>query len=176
MAFDSPAPINRRTVAKGIAWSVPAVAIAGAAPAFALSGQPPKLTFLGACKFPGNNCGGTVKQAYGFRFKVTNDSLNDVYFCDAWLSDISDPGLSSDELVWKHDGCVTVPAGQTGSLSFFFEYTKSPNLSFTAKLNVEWAHDCPCTEDGYPHTAIREDVNVTDTPPGGACSCNSDFV
>jgi len=41
MAFDSATPINRRTVAKGIAWSVPAVAVAGAVPAFAVSPPPP---------------------------------------------------------------------------------------------------------------------------------------
>lgn len=60
MAFDSAAPINRRTVAKGIAWSVPAVAIAGAAPAFAVTRQPPIEVDFGessACKIPGASYG-----------------------------------------------------------------------------------------------------------------------
>lgn len=48
--------ISRRTLAKGAAWSVPAVAVAAAAPAYAVS------TFItvtqagGACKQPGDSC------------------------------------------------------------------------------------------------------------------------
>ena len=59
MAFDSPAPISRRTVAKGIAWTAPAVAIAGTAPAFAVSRPPIEVDFGNstACKIPGSSYG-----------------------------------------------------------------------------------------------------------------------
>lgn len=59
MAFDSPAPISRRTVAKGIAWTAPAVAIAGTAPAFAVSRPPIEVDFGNstACKIPGKAYG-----------------------------------------------------------------------------------------------------------------------
>lgn len=176
MAFDSPAPISRRTVAKGIAWTAPAVAIAGTAPAFAVSAPPPALVFLGGCKFPGSKCDGTVKQSYGFRFQVTNSTNLDIYFCDAWLSNISTSDINANELVWKHDGCVKVPANGQGTINFFFEYTKSPNLNFSAILNVKWSHNCPCSEDPYPHVTIQESVEILETPPFGACTCDSDFV
>jgi hypothetical protein len=46
--------ISRRTVVKGAAWSVPAIAVAGAAPAMAVSGG--LVSFTGqACKLPGNS-------------------------------------------------------------------------------------------------------------------------
>jgi len=46
--------ISRRTLAKGAAWSVPAVAVAAAAPAYAVSGG--TITFTGQnCKLPGNS-------------------------------------------------------------------------------------------------------------------------
>jgi hypothetical protein len=48
------AGISRRTVVKGAAWSVPAIAVAGAAPAMAVSGG--LVSFTGqACKLPGNS-------------------------------------------------------------------------------------------------------------------------
>lgn len=74
MAFDSATPINRRTVAKGIAWSVPAVAVAGAAPAFAAS--PGFVQFTGnACKEPGNSIPGVPdSKQYYVELVITNQT------------------------------------------------------------------------------------------------------
>lgn len=78
MAFDSAAPINRRTVAKGIAWSVPAVAIASTAPAFATSHDepdPPVFDFANGWKNPGNSCTSRCipKQSYSAKVTLIND-------------------------------------------------------------------------------------------------------
>ena len=58
--LDPPRPgrVSRRTVAKGMAWSVPAVAVASAAPVFAASGAPPTPAVGEACKLPGNSAQG----------------------------------------------------------------------------------------------------------------------
>ena len=62
---------SRRTLVRGIAWSVPVVAVAANAPAFAASYPPIKLTFTGGEKCPGNSNGdnGNVK-TYIFQFQA----------------------------------------------------------------------------------------------------------
>lgn len=78
MASDPAAPINRRTVTKGIAWSVPAVAVAGAAPAFAASPPPPPpppvFDFDAGWKNQGGACTSSCipMQSYGVKVTVTN--------------------------------------------------------------------------------------------------------
>lgn len=54
-----PQGTSRRTVVKGAAWAVPAVALAGAAPAFAASKEPPPPTvsWAGACATTGSGAG-----------------------------------------------------------------------------------------------------------------------
>ena len=62
--------ISRRTVAKGMAWSVPAVALAVAAPAYAASPCTPVPSLGGAsCKCPGGSTG--VKFGYILQICVT---------------------------------------------------------------------------------------------------------
>ncbi len=48
--------LSRRTLAKGAAWSVPAVAVAAAAPAMAASALVTVSEAGDACKLPGNSC------------------------------------------------------------------------------------------------------------------------
>lgn len=62
--------ISRRTLAKGVAWSVPAVAVAAAAPAYAASDGPIALTGM-ACKLPGASSN-PYKQGYIFEALITN--------------------------------------------------------------------------------------------------------
>ncbi|MEO7844878.1 MAG: hypothetical protein ABIR82_06035 [Nocardioides sp.] len=67
--------ISRRTVARGVAWSVPVVAVATAAPAFASSpGCQPKLVLdaAGSCKCPGNSSS-TNPKGYYLKFCVYDD-------------------------------------------------------------------------------------------------------
>ena len=62
--------ISRRTVAKGMAWSVPAVALAVAAPAYAASPCTPVFSFGAAsCKCPGGS--DPIKFGYVLQFCFT---------------------------------------------------------------------------------------------------------
>ncbi len=61
--------VSRRTVAKAMAWSVPAVALAVPAPAYAAS--PGIITLTGTgCKLPGNSS--PIFKGYAFRATITN--------------------------------------------------------------------------------------------------------
>lgn len=66
-----PSGISRRTVAKGIAWSVPAVAVATAVPAYAVSPIPP-ISFDGTgCKDPSGGQGAR----YYFVLSIDNNNI-----------------------------------------------------------------------------------------------------
>ena len=65
-----PARIQRRTLAKGVAWAVPAVAVASAAPAYAKSGRPPRIQILTAASSPG--CAPEFSKGYTFTVRVSN--------------------------------------------------------------------------------------------------------
>lgn len=177
-------PISRRTVAKGIAWTAPVVAIAGTAPAYATSGPKPTLTYNGACKFPGSKCDGRVFQGYGLVFDVkNNDPDKAIYFCTPKLTEI----LPADSFGGKQptwvkpadgSGCVKVGAGGTGKLYFFITDTgNSQNTQITATLTVQWGHTCPCSNDPmHVNQPIVQQVNIDETPPHGDCQCDSDYV
>ena len=68
----SQSTVSRRSVAKGMAWAVPAIAVAGAAPAFAVSGD---ITVVpnSACKSPGASCS-VYNKGYALGFTVTNNT------------------------------------------------------------------------------------------------------
>ena len=69
--------INRRTVTKGIAWSVPAVALASAAPAFASSPFDVDITPGYACKLPGGSC--SDGKAYTMNIQICHTAAETVY-------------------------------------------------------------------------------------------------
>lgn len=75
--------VSRRTVAKGMAWTVPVVTVASATPAFAASpAEPPdpEFDFDTAWKNPGGSCteeGCIQKHSYGVTVAVTNPSPDD---------------------------------------------------------------------------------------------------
>ena len=171
---------SRRTIAKGAAWAVPAAAVVAVpAPAYAVSGPVPTLVYLGACKFPGNSCS-RANKGYGFAFSVTNtDPVNTVYFCNASLTNVVPPFAAGTTLTWSPPvgGCVEVAPLQSGTIIFYFTGTgNSANLDFTATLNVEWGHTCPCSNDPQNHPDLALAVNVAATPPGGICGCDADFI
>lgn len=60
--------MNRRALAKGAAWTAPAVMVAAAAPSLAASPQPTRVTGW-ACKMPGNS--GAIKHGYRVTLSVT---------------------------------------------------------------------------------------------------------
>ena len=71
--------ISRRTLAKGAAWAVPAVAVAAATPAMAKSGGPPQVTVLDACKQPGKSCAPEFSKGYTFTVRLYNPTGETVY-------------------------------------------------------------------------------------------------
>ncbi|PKH37909.1 hypothetical protein SAMN05192575_101983 [Nocardioides alpinus] len=75
---------SRRTLVRGVAWSVPVVAVAANAPAFATSHDvppPPIFDFTKGYKNPGNKCTSACipKGSYGVPVTVTNQSGEDFY-------------------------------------------------------------------------------------------------
>ena len=113
--------INRRTVTKGIAWSVPAVAVAGAAPAFAASII--VTTRAGyAVKLPGNSCNstnGSVK-GYGMNVEICTNQTGEVQI-DLGSAQVYTAGSDTPEngsgwagpTPWNTtpEGVITIPAG-----------------------------------------------------------------
>lgn len=76
-ASDSSRRIPRRTIAKGVAWSVPVVAMASAAPAYAATEPPVTISWAGsgACKIPGNSLSGyCYNKGYVLWAKFTNNT------------------------------------------------------------------------------------------------------
>lgn len=169
--------LSRRAVAKGAAWSVPAVvAVGAAAPAYAISGPRPTVTFVSACKFPGkNNCNGKVEKAYGVTFKVkNNDAVNAIYICSAKMYNIVGTTLTFTFVCPASPCCIKVNAGATVDVGFVFNYNgNSGNQVFTFDFEASWAHSCPCSGDTHGlHPKIVVTGNkVEGTPP--SCSCST---
>ena len=98
--------ISRRSVTRGLAWSVPVVVIATPAPAYANHSVPIIVTQTGvACKHPGE--GQNVK-SYHFTFCFQNTSVFDA---TVHLTDMIVNGVSARQGVLPQT--ILVPAGQT---------------------------------------------------------------
>lgn len=85
--------VSRRTVARGVAWTAPVVAVATAAPAFAASSGTVTFTSLGiACKLPGASCQNDTGVTKGYVVRVRACStistgfVTDVIIRDASVS------------------------------------------------------------------------------------------
>ncbi len=164
--------VSRRTLAKGVGWSVPAIMVAAAAPAYAISSLPPTMTYKEACKWPGSSCTGTTDKSYAVTFTVVNNDPNDtIYFCDLTMTNITN-GIGTWTSVPPASGCYEVAAGGTRDVTFRFDNsTDSANLTFDATVTFNWGHNCPCSADPYHHPAITQQIHVNDTKPHGACTC-----
>lgn len=65
--------MNRRNLAKGVAWTAPAIAVAAAAPSLAASSTPPKVTgFAEKCPGASDVPGGWPR--HGYRVVLTTDA------------------------------------------------------------------------------------------------------
>lgn len=118
--------INRRTVTKGIAWSVPAVTIAGASPAFALSAPPPppppSFNWGGGCATTGNGsgCAGLRKTAQ-VPFTVTNTTNQPLQFqvleTKSWNTNESEPNAWGTPFgIYTNSGTQNECSPQVGQL------------------------------------------------------------
>lgn len=167
--FEGP---RRRTIAKGAAWSIPTVAVAASAPAYAMSGPPPTVVYNRACKSPGNSCQSIYRKSYLLVLTVTNnDPNNDIYICDAWLTNVVGTSLN---FTWQAptSGCIRIEAGQTETIALAFRDSgNSGNQTFTFTLNIDWRHTCPCSSDTHGvHPTVTANGAVAGTPPQD-CPC-----
>jgi len=161
----TPSGISRRTVVKGAAWAVPAIAVAGAVPAMAAS-QCNVFTFGPAsCKTSGEDyyilqicltstCPGNV-----FPLTVTRIATNN----GRWLTETpwtgpNSPGSTLTTAVFNGNGCVVVDGYSFGSASTLtLEYTQADGSKGTYELMA------PPTQGGcaLPTTTTTTTVAVT---------------
>lgn len=171
-----PGKVSRRALAVGVAWSVPVIAVASAAPAMAASGPSPTLTFLGACKWPGNSCP-EHKKSYSFVFSVKNESSLPIYLCSPQMVVVSGDGATADWTPAPIPGGCYGPIAPNGTqtIAFYFENSDdSSNLVFVADLSVAWGHECPCGSDLTNHPRVIKRISVDGTKPNGVfCTCTA---
>lgn len=167
MAIENHHP-SRRTVAKGVAWTVPAVAVASAMPAFASSPLPPvtpPTPNVGAtCKHPGNSCGKNGwTHAYRYEFCMTNKTANEVV--------VNFPKMDvNGKTQVPIPTTITVPAGVT-DYCFWILVNKqgnSANGQATLYYNYEYTDD-----DGETHKVDSSvQTGMNDLPPCPDCEPN----
>lgn len=156
--------ISRRTVAKGMAWAVPAVAVSAAIPAYALSGARPSVTVIDACKQPGNSCNSgqtdyDLVKGYTFVVKLTNSSAQTIYLYSPMSGDYM-PQVSITSLVNVQystaryfelnqgisgikgpvGSVITLGPGETKYIVLSASYNASPNVDASGYLYFAWGH------------------------------------
>lgn len=158
------ARVSRRTVAKGVAWTVPAIALAAPAPAMAVSGPKPTLVPKAAAKAPGNSCKPIVK-GYVFPLDVTNHDPSKsiyIYRVEILSITISDPVFTVNNAIYP----IEVPVGSTVEVPFNAGGDNSANLTFSADIAVYWGHTPdPANDADHDHDPMLTTVSVSGTPP-----------
>ncbi|WP_448811688.1 hypothetical protein [Agromyces bauzanensis] len=169
--------VTRRTVAKAMAWSVPAVALAVPAPAYAASGGPPTVSVGDACKLPGNACGTLFVKGYLFEVTITNNTGKDIYLYDQAgyeiliTEDSPDIDLffqaavdstTGDPITFPYllaDGAsitIILNAGENGN---------SQNVQdLSGTISIPWGHT-PTPPDPDNHPPAVDDFSYASTPP-----------
>ena len=158
--------ISRRTVATGIAWSVPAVVVASAAPAYALSSASPSVGSATACKNPGGSCK-TRPKGYSFFVTLCNpDPTDTIYMYGGTVTSIQLRDLVIAFLVppvpfpIAPGGCVTV--------EYVASSNNSANFSFTVDVEVFWGHT-PQPPDPDNHPPVAFSFVVDGSAPDCVC-------
>ncbi|MDQ0577126.1 hypothetical protein [Agromyces albus] len=167
--LEEPKPgVSRRTVAKAMAWSVPAVALAVPTPAYAAS--PGVITVTGAgCKLPGASQNAVFK-GYAFRATISNTTNT------AITVTIVDMTLDGDDLgnvgVIRLDPCTdlgtntfTVAANSTFDVALL---TQNAATSANGQLIISY------TVDGGPVQQVSTDANASPPIQGASCTAFSD--
>ncbi len=147
-------PLSRRTVAKGAAWSIPAVAVAASAPAVAASGD------LGAYHIDGT-CG--VLGVLGAGFALT---AGPVALPAGTVIDIVGSGIANIG-VFSVTGCtasVAVLSGTSRRITLTAPLAAGATMAFRTTLNVGvvWALSATvnATGTGAKTTAAVDDTLV----------------
>jgi hypothetical protein len=148
----------RRTLVKGAAWSVPAIAVA--TQAHAQSASPGEITFIqtGACKSPGASC-----SVFRFGYIFTFDAIN-TYPCDITVQTVDVTLLTGTAPgTLSVTGPIFVPQGTTPSFTIQVNGTNSANVTFTAQLTFNYTD---CAGDPQQDTTI---ITISGTPPDCLC-------
>lgn len=160
--------ISRRTVAKGIAWSVPAVAVATATPALAASGGGPTLTLGNACKNPGNSCK-TRPKGYTVFATICNPTGYDIYVTGVTYTTT---GTTLD-LTYAPPPTLPflVPKGECVEVYLNASSTNSANQEFTLNVTLAWSHTPDPADDDQQgmHQPVTQSVLIPGTPPDCVC-------
>ena len=156
--------MSRRTVAKAMAWSVPAVALAIPAPAYASSGETPTFVQGVACKLPGQSC--PTEFGYIFPITVENNTGKTIVIESATIDQISGVDFNLALVGATPPFGTPITHGETVQLNFLATSTNSANAVFSARLSVEWGHFV-----GDPdHEILVFDYNVDGTKPCKNCN------
>ena len=171
------AGVSRRTVAKAMAWSVPAVALAVPAPAYAASGGPPTIIVGDACKLPGNACGNVFVKGYLFEVTITNNTGKDIYLYNQAgfeiliTEDSDDIDLFFQAAIDANTGDpITFPFLLEDGDSLFIilnagENGNSQNVQdLTGTISIPWGHT-PTPPDPDNHPPAVDDFFSASTPP-----------
>lgn len=161
--------VSRRTIAKGAAWTIPAVPIVLAAPAYAASGSAPSITPGKAYKWPGNSCTNTPNvpvfqdgnKAYLFTFRVVNNSDKTIYIYDA---DVTTTSTITFDVIGATPAFGTpIAPGGSMDLRLWANSNSSANLTFDAKATIYWGHNFP-GPDPDDHDPVVKEWHVSGTP------------
>lgn len=173
-----PSGVSRRTVAKAMAWSVPAVALAVPAPAYAASGPPPTVAVGTACKLPGNSAGECAEifaglpgldpnKAFAIPLLITNNTSQDIVLQPS-ISIVSS-GLPFTVVGINPTYCTIIEPGDSVKVIVYANSDNSANQSVTLQLTVPWGHDCADTDHS---PIVIPNVVISSFPP---CSSRVPF-
>ena len=164
---EPPRRISRRTVAKGMQWAVPVIAVSAPAPAYAASGDEILTGNGAACKLPGNSQ--SLYKGYALGFSAHNP------FGVPLIVSILEMTLNGiplgDLRIINLDGCLDL-----GTTSFTIPAnTDYPNLVvLTQGAGDSQAGTLTATYtiSGGPGGAVTASTEVGTVPPlqGGACT------
>ena len=173
--------VSRRTVARGMAWSVPAVAVATAAPAYANHSIPIITRRCGsACKHPGN----PEAKDYHFTFCFTNTSTVPITITltNMIVNDVPGPIISPTGSFVVNAGatvCKYVDAGPYGdsangvaTLNFAFSYTApdGTKVNDTESFTTAFNDLPPCGTGADPGDNPSDDPPHTEEPSQTECA------
>lgn len=188
-----PRRVDRRTIAKGAAWAVPAVPLIVATPAYATSGPPPTITLRGFCKLPGNACDEYFTKGYVTEVTITNTTALPIYLYDTAAypvtitEDNPDLDLVFEAAVYAdgpNEGDLAVfpillGVGQTVVLTINAgTEDESSNEAMTLTVTVPWGHTAAPEDDDETvngdHVPVSDSGTFESAPPyqNPACLVN----
>lgn len=137
-----PVKPDRRTVVRGVAWTVPVVAVSATAPAFATSPTPPNFGKLTACKIPGAS-GDLTK---GYKFTVPyNGTYGQITNLSLTLNGVSKtpecPVTDGSNLTFYVVSSSSADGAGTGTVQFTFG-----GQLYTQSFTYDGTRPCPGNE------------------------------